>query len=72
MDQGSISSIRETCIEMTEGIFAAQRSTFWRTPKRCSSSTTNSPSCANTTFGERIACVPTITSTSPLVMSSRS
>mmetsp|Transcript_3192 Transcript_3192/g.9608 ORF Transcript_3192/g.9608 Transcript_3192/m.9608 type:complete len:298 (-) Transcript_3192:80-973(-) len=44
---------------------------FCLTPKRCSSSTTNSPSSLYTTLFESSACVPTITFTAPDVMSSR-
>ena len=44
---------------------SARRSSFWFTPKRCSSSTTTSPSCLGITSRERTRCVPTRTSTFP-------
>ena len=44
---------------------SARRSSFWATPKRCSSSTITSPSCFGMTSRERIRCVPTSTSTFP-------
>ena len=44
---------------------------FWRTPNRCSSSTTRSPKFLKMIFGESSACVPTTTSTFPAAMSSR-
>ena len=39
---------------------------FWRTPKRCSSSTTTRPSSLGRTSVLSSRCVPTSTSTSPL------
>ena len=49
----------------------ARRSSFWATPKRCSSSTMTRPSCFGITSRERMRCVPTSTSIFPSANSFR-
>ena len=46
-------------------------SSFWATPKRCSSSTITSPSCFGITSRESTRCVPIRTSTLPAAKSRR-
>ena len=48
-----------------------RRSSFWATPKRCSSSSTTRPRFFGMTSRERMRCVPTSTSTFPSRKSSR-
>lgn len=46
------------------------RASFWRTPKRCSSSMMTSPSRLNFTSGESSLCVPITMSMVPALMAS--
>ena len=49
----------------------AFNASFWRTPKRCSSSTITRPRLANRVSFDRSLCVPIMISASPLAMASR-
>ena len=58
-------------VKMSTSARSALRASFWRTPKRCSSSTITNPKFANCVSLESSLWVPIMMSASPLAMASK-